>query len=310
MESPQPDTKDTRFSDLKLDFPYDPTDEQVVFFKKLTGISDDKELKRHILSVQEEAWKVAHYMCIRTFGFMRLNIGREKKYKELLKIGKENSQAVYLEFACCFGNDARKAISEGFPLQNVVASDIEKPFWELGHKLFKTTPETFPVPFVHGSVFDPLLIAPHEPFYQPPHTPRPILSTLTSLTPLQGHVSVIHVAAFFHLFDKDEQIAAARALTSLLSPTPGSFIFGGHGTQSQSGAGGFKNFRGKDVHCFSSEDWVALWDGEIFKKGTVEVETQIFSLDDLLKTQGGKKITDQSAVGWSGHYMLWSVKRV
>ncbi len=58
MASPQPDTKDTRFSDLKLDFPYDPTDEQVVFFKKLTGISDDEELKRHILSVQEEAWKV------------------------------------------------------------------------------------------------------------------------------------------------------------------------------------------------------------------------------------------------------------
>jgi len=193
-------------------------------------------------------------------------------------------------------------------LKNVVTSDIEKPFWELGHKLFKTTPETFPVPFVHGSVFDPLLIAPHDTFYQQPLTPRPILSTLTSLTPLQGHVSAIHVTAFFHLFDKDEQIAAARALASLLSPTPGSFIFGAHATQEKTGAGNFKNFRGKDVHCFGPEDWTALWDGEIFKKGTVEVETQMLSIEDILK--GEQKLKEQSAVGWSGHIMRWSVKRL
>ncbi len=51
-------TKETRLSHVELDFPYNPTEEQVVFFKKLTGISDDEELKKHILSVQEEAWKV------------------------------------------------------------------------------------------------------------------------------------------------------------------------------------------------------------------------------------------------------------
>ena len=68
MTEPQrDDTKTPRFSELKLDFPYDPTDEQVVFFKKLTGISDDEELKNHVLSVQEEAWKVRLYSsgCLR-----------------------------------------------------------------------------------------------------------------------------------------------------------------------------------------------------------------------------------------------------
>ncbi|KLO20710.1 hypothetical protein SCHPADRAFT_897967 [Schizopora paradoxa] len=307
-ESSQTETKTPRFSELKLDFPYDPSDEQVVFFKKLTGISDDEELKNHVLSVQEEAWKVAHYMCIRTFGFMKLSIVRQKKYPDLLKLGKENPQAIYLEFACCFGNDARKAISDGYPLHNVVTSDIEKPFWDLGHKLFKTTPETFPVPFVHGSVFDPLLIAPHEPFYESPLTPRPVLSTLTSLTPLQGHVSAIHVAAFFHLFDKEEQITAARALASLLSPVPGSFIFGGHGTQPKSGAGTFKNFRGKDVHCFSPEDWASLWDGEIFKKGTVEVKYEMLNLKEIFKNSD--KVIEQSSLSWGGTYLMWSVTRL
>jgi len=237
-----------------------------------------------------------------------MTILRHKKYQELLKLGKEHPQAIYLEFACCFGNDARKAILDGFPMENVVASDIEKPFWELGHRLFKTTPETFPVPFVQGSVFDPLLIAAHEPFHQLPLTPRPNLSTLTSLTPLQGHVSVIHVTAFFHLFDKEEQIAAARALASLLSPTTGSFIFGAHATQASTGGSTFKNVRGKDIYCFSPEDWVALWDGEIFKKGSVEVEYQMFNIEDLVK--GEPK--ERGAVGRiaSGKYMMWSITRL
>lgn len=71
MESQHPEVNNIKLSDQKLDFPYDPTDEEVVFFKTLTGISDDEELKNHILSVQEEAWKVAHYMCIRAFAFMK-----------------------------------------------------------------------------------------------------------------------------------------------------------------------------------------------------------------------------------------------
>lgn len=90
-------------------------------------------------------------------------------------------------------------------------------FWDIGHKLFKSTPESFPVPFVQGDVFDPKHIAPASPLYTPPSTPRPDLSTLASLTPLQGHVSAIHVAAFFHLFQEDGQLKAARALASLLS---------------------------------------------------------------------------------------------
>jgi hypothetical protein len=41
------------------------------FFKSQTGISDDEELKKHILQVQEEAYNVHPYPCIWMFSFLR-----------------------------------------------------------------------------------------------------------------------------------------------------------------------------------------------------------------------------------------------
>lgn len=148
-------------------------------------------------------------------------------------------------------------------------------FWDIGHKLFKSTPESFPVPFVQGDVFDPKHIAPASPLYTPPSTPRPDLSTLASLTPLQGHVSAIHVAAFFHLFQEDGQLKAARALASLLSPEKGSFIFGSHGALRKKGLRKTPNPRGEYIYCHDPDSWRALWDGVIFEKGTVEVNAEL-----------------------------------
>ena len=42
---------------------YEPTPEAVDFFKKVTGISDDDELKQHVLAVQKEAWEVRSQVC-------------------------------------------------------------------------------------------------------------------------------------------------------------------------------------------------------------------------------------------------------
>ena len=38
---------------------YNPSKESVDFFKKVTGISDDDELKQHIIDVQKDAWHVS-----------------------------------------------------------------------------------------------------------------------------------------------------------------------------------------------------------------------------------------------------------
>ncbi|KAH8116127.1 hypothetical protein DFH11DRAFT_1702203 [Phellopilus nigrolimitatus] len=287
---------------------FSPSSEEVEFLKDQTGIQNEDELRQHVLSVQKEAWNVVHYNCIRSFGFTRLKISRLPAYRDLLTLGKERADAIFIDFACCFGNDARKVIADGYPQENVLASDIEKAFWGLGHKLFKSTPESFRIPFIPGDVFDPLHIAPAQPYYSPPTTPRPTLSMLTSLTPLQGYVSAIHVSAFFHLFDEAEQLTAARALASLLSPLTGSMIFGAHSSALVSGLRETPNVRGRHIYCYSPEDWRALWDGVIFAKGTVEVEA---ALVDSASWRG-RVHTNEADLGketmWRS--MVWHVKRV
>ena len=156
-------------------------------------------------------------------------------------------------------------------------------FANLGHKLFKTTQETYPIAFVPGDVFDPnhLEIAPpmasstQTSTEDPPSGPAPDLRSLTSLNPLHGRVFAIHASSFFHLFDEEKQLNLARALAGLLSPEPGSMIFGVHIGSPEKG---FQpSISGRDHHlwCHSPESWTELWDGLVFEKGVVKVQSKL-----------------------------------
>lgn len=195
------------------------------------------------------------------------------------------------------GNDVRKAIADGYPMQNCVASDLEpgtcqrihtliqtrlhlraKDFWRLGHRLFNSAPESFPVPFVPGDAFDQDFLKQVPPFYEVPETSAPQLSALTALTPLLGHVSAIHASSLFHLFDEERQFQLARSLGGLLSPQPGSLIFGQHNARPEKGfrvEQGELGRTGAYMFCHSPETWTELWDGDIFDKGTVKVDVEL-----------------------------------
>ncbi|KAF7424351.1 hypothetical protein PC9H_009658 [Pleurotus ostreatus] len=286
----------------KIKPPLDPSfyklaDDEAAFFKAMTGIQDAEDLKRHILSVQAKAYDIFGYPCIRRCAFLNLKISRLPAYKQVLKLGQERRGAILLDMGCCFGNDVRKAVADGWPMQNALASDLRQGFWDAGHELFKTTPEAFPLKFVPGDLFDPAHLAPREPFYEPPSTAVPDIQSLTSLTPLQGHISVIHVSAFFHLFGEDQQQQACKAIASLLSPEPGSTIFGSHIALPN------KGFRQRpdtssetQMFCHDSNSWKELW-GQIFEKGSVDVEAQVVEVN----RDDNNKDADSRV-----HMLIWS----
>ncbi|KAH9926329.1 uncharacterized protein BXZ73DRAFT_49409 [Epithele typhae] len=250
------------------------------FLKARTGIQTDEELKQHILAVQREALTVHPYPCIVIFSFTKLNLGGLPAYGRLLELGKTRKDAIWLDVGCCFGNDVRKAVDDGYPIQNIIATDINPEFWVLGHKLFASTPETFPVPFVPGDAFDPAFLAPAPiaTAASAPTGPAPPLSALTTLTPLHGRVSAVSVCNVFHLFAaEEEQARLARALAPLLSAEPGSMLLGKQAAQRESGVNTQGGAAGQEVTMFfhNAESWTALWDGGVFAKGTVEVEAQL-----------------------------------
>lgn len=151
-------------------------------------------------------------------------------------------------------------------------------FWDCGHELFKSTPQSFPAAFVAGDVFDPAFLAPCEPEaiiagkYSAPGTPTTPLKDFRSLTPLQGKISAIFAGAFFHLFNEEIQLGLAHRLASLLSPEKGSVIFGQHGSMP------IKGFRKQapfikdkveealkvQMFCHSPDSWKQMWIENVF----------------------------------------------
>jgi len=81
-----------------------------------------------------------------------------------------------------------------------------------------------------------------------------------------------------------------------MSSLPGSTIFGANRGALVKGArytlvDGVQH----QIFCHSSNSWNELWDGEIFEKGTVKVETEVFPVD-----RGGE----------IAHWMKWSITRL
>jgi hypothetical protein len=170
-------------------------------------------------------------------------------------------------------------------------------FWDIGHKLFKSTPESFPAKFIAGDILDPSHLAASD--HQNPDESFetiPPLQSLTSLNPLRGHVSVIHALSFFHLFDEPGQRQLARLFAGLLDPRPGSMIFGGHGGMPQKGLSGY-TFSDRQLFCHSPESWAELWDGEIFEKGTVRVTARLIPVN--LPREGDERGTEYKMLIWS-----------
>lgn len=114
---------------------------------------------------------------------------------------------------------------------------------------------------------------------------------------MQGHISAIHASSFFHVFSEDQQLEVAQRLASLLSPTKGSVIFGSHIALPEKGWLRSKMPGDDDkLFCHSPESWKELWDGQIFKKGTVKV---VADFDQVV------------GVGPEGNttFMSWSITR-
>ncbi|KAJ6465137.1 hypothetical protein DFH09DRAFT_1156173 [Mycena vulgaris] len=278
---------------------YKTDDAELAFIQEQSGIRDRDALKRHIVAVQVKAYDHYPYRCIQSFAFTRTKISRLPAYQHVLTLARERADAILLDLGCCFGIDVRKAVSDGFPAENVLASDLRPDFWKMGHELFRSTPATCPIAFLAGDALDPDFLEPAAPCTSPHAVPAPPLASLTRLTALHGHVAALHVSAVFHLFREPQQLQLARALAGLLSPLPGSVIFGAHGGRRAKGERDdvYSGRRGHPMFCHSPESWGEMW-REVFPPGTVRVDAQLKSRDSEAQTSDEEK-SDEGLLVWS-----------
>jgi len=210
-----------------------------------------------------------------------MKISRFPVYQELLSLAEKRPGAMLLDVGTCFGNDVRKAAVDGFPASQVIGTDIEQKFWDMGHKLFKSDPTGFPITFVQGDIFDDSFLkalspVPDLPKGQPFTYPHPSTLDLSkSLNPLRGQISAIHASSFFGLFSEAQQLTIAHKLGALLSLEPGSFLFGSHQGADVKGMTAFELHGTRlEAFCHSPESWKDLWEREVFEDGQVECEAK------------------------------------
>jgi hypothetical protein len=96
---------------------------------------------------------------------------------------------------------------------------------------------------------------------------------------------------------EERQLHVARALAGLLSPEPGSVIFGTHV------GGPDKGFiespmPGHRMFSHSPASWMELWDGLIFEKGVVNVSAKLVQM------------ARPDAPNITFRLLVWSVKRL
>ena len=172
-------------------------------------------------------------------------------------------------------------------------------FWDLGHKLFKTTPETYPAKFLVGDMFDDAHLSPTTPV---PSGPQPPVASVNSLTELRGHTSVIYASALFHLFDEEKQLELGKRLAALLDPRPGSIIFGSHSTMPVKGQTP-ESFA--KMFCHSPESWTRMWEEQIFEKGQVKINTVMRETDTDVERKSA--LIEEGA---KFYWLTWSVERL
>ena len=174
-------------------------------------------------------------------------------------------------------------------------------FWDLGHKLFRTTPETYPAKFLAGDAFDESHLSLTAPV--PPGPPPPVAS-VNSLTELRGHISAIHASSLFHLFDEEKQFELGKRLAALLDRRPGSIIFGSHGSMPVKGQrpGAFRK-----MFCHSPESWTQMWEEQIFEKGQVKVNAVLRELNVVLERRERALPVEE---GRKSYWLGWSVVRL
>jgi hypothetical protein len=218
------------------------------------------------------------YPCVGNWGFLNLSVLEGPVYGEVAQRVKTGD--LYLDIGCCMGQDIRILVHDGAIAENLYGSDLKKDFWEIGYDLFLDR-STLNTKFIEADVFD----------------------VESGLKELDGKLDIVHAASFFHLFDWDGQVKAAKRVVQLLKPKPGVLIFGRQGGNSQ--AGDIKHvIKDQTAYWHNPESWARLWKQVGDETGS-NWETEAFlSEEDLTKRMNAKIVPAGT------RFMHFSIRRV
>jgi hypothetical protein len=195
-------------------------------------------------------------------------------------------EPLFLDLGTCFGQDIRKLVFDGVPVERLWASDIEQHLINVGFKMFNDKDK---LPRSH-------FLCPGDLLTNSPED---------KLNLLDDRVTILHLTAVFHLFTFDEQKTVADRCLRLLRKDTGEpvFLVGAHVGSAACGPFTRKNVSEEYSHKYrhNEHSWKELWDSV---RGTVEWKDKIAKVElksKLLDRGWNQNKGRQSTARKSGH---------
>jgi hypothetical protein len=139
---------------------------------------------------------------------------------------------------CCVGQVVRKLAFDGVDPARLYGTDLHPEYLDLGFELFNDRERFGPDSFIAANLLDP---------------------NDQGSNKMDGKVTVMHAANFFHLFDWDEQVVVAARMIRFLKPgTTNAVIIGGMIGSVKPGA--FTSPNGHTRYLHDPETFQRLWD--------------------------------------------------
>ncbi|TFB00184.1 Methyltransferase trt5 [Trichoderma ghanense] len=189
--------------------------EDIVLFRKLLedySKVPPSEIDELLLNTRKKLWEVAMYPCIGRWSFLNLRNMHDDHFLtafERLKNPAGSSSAsgstdTLLDIGCCVGQVLRKLVRDGIEPTRLFGTDLHPEFITIGAELFNDAESG--LTFVAGDMLNP---------------------EDTALKELDGKITLVHAANFFHLFKWEEQVKVGTRITRFLQPgTVDAVIFG------------------------------------------------------------------------------------
>ncbi|KAK9837326.1 hypothetical protein WJX81_006410 [Elliptochloris bilobata] len=198
--------------------PRELTDDELKFLSDYTGERDLVALRQHVLRVWRDVKaKCWTFKCIQCFRFLQPRIGDHPFYGVIVEASRSaHANQVFMDVGCCFGQETRKLMVDGYPEANIIANDITPDYWNFGSQLFKDQ-ERLRVRTAFGSLADPAFVS-----------GRPD----AAVAALVGTVTYLWAGAVLCKPDTERFVAAAHLLLA-----PGGVFFGSTGGAEEAGEG-------------------------------------------------------------------------
>ncbi|KAF7507576.1 hypothetical protein GJ744_010367 [Endocarpon pusillum] len=218
---------------------------------KYSGIPTGEEQARHVQRLRDKAYQQYQYPCLGMYRFLGLALSTHPLYdvhvlpllcgdKDTKDATSFDSPRTFLDLGTCLGQDVRKLIFDGVPVDCVYGADLLAEFVDIGYDLFRDEEK---LPRTH-------FVAPVD-----------IFDESSRLKEFDEKVDIIHANSFFHLFNWDDQVKAAKRAVKLMRPRMGSLILGSQIAHQESGEVPSRPGRRSDsMYIHDERSWKRLWE--------------------------------------------------